>query len=499
MPDTNNGCPLCGASIVSIAPTARDAAAAAALFVECVGCGSVFDKAYLLGGASHADNLIYGPHNVQHYVETGFSVQPLANFVATLAVVTPRNPARKPRFLDVGCAFGFSLKLAELAGFSATGIEPSIFGGYGRDMLGCDIRSQFLTANDFETDSFDAVLLSEVIEHVPEPVKMLQIVYALLRPGGCLYFSTPNADVIGDGSEDSILDVLSPGAHLCICSPDGLTRMLALAGIECAAVRFGGGASDRKGAHVLVRKPTPDEAPQHPVFPAQHDGTQLALRYLRHYAGLDAAHPWLRNGARFQLLSTLLYQNLAESQAEINCQLSALMQPFADAPLTEARFQMLERATFAEYLQLLPAYAGELHVMCADRQVAGNPTQAAQTYGMAARLCEIERRFEVMPRDSELARCRIGRLHALLQSGQAEAAHDWLADWRRDAPHIALPDALLEGALLASLARHLNHREVGEALKTLNTFRKESARGKVTRSARVALRQLRRFNPDGAI
>ena len=38
-----------------------------------------------------------------------------------------------------------------------------------------------------EDESFDVVLCSEVLEHIPEPTHALDEFYRILKPGGCVY------------------------------------------------------------------------------------------------------------------------------------------------------------------------------------------------------------------------------------------------------------------------------------------------------------------------
>ena len=46
-------------------------------------------------------------------------------------------------------------------------------------------------ASCFNSNSFDVVFITEVIEHVLEPSILIEEVYHLLRPGGMLYISAP--------------------------------------------------------------------------------------------------------------------------------------------------------------------------------------------------------------------------------------------------------------------------------------------------------------------
>lgn len=58
--------------------------------------------------------------------------------------------------------------------------------GYGKLDYVCDIAT--IPAN---TASFDVVICTEVIEHVPEPIKAVKEMARLLKPGGLLLLSAP--------------------------------------------------------------------------------------------------------------------------------------------------------------------------------------------------------------------------------------------------------------------------------------------------------------------
>jgi 2-polyprenyl-3-methyl-5-hydroxy-6-metoxy-1,4-benzoquinol methylase len=99
-------------------------------------------------------------------------------------------PGRK--LLDVGCGDGQLLETAGDAGWDAMGVDLS---EAAIDL--CRKRGLNATCMDFFSDSldeerFDVIVMSELIEHVPEPQRFMKRAAELLRRGGILYLTTPN-------------------------------------------------------------------------------------------------------------------------------------------------------------------------------------------------------------------------------------------------------------------------------------------------------------------
>jgi len=96
--------------------------------------------------------------------------------------------------LDVGCWLGFLLDEARVRGWRGVGLEPSQFAsGHARDQLGLDIRQADLFGADLEPQAFDAVVMEDVLEHLPEPGAALDRVAGLIRSGGVLHLALPDA------------------------------------------------------------------------------------------------------------------------------------------------------------------------------------------------------------------------------------------------------------------------------------------------------------------
>lgn len=102
---------------------------------------------------------------------------------------------RKGRFLDVGCGRGELIWAAKQSLWGFEGIDPSPeFVEFGRKNLGVDIQVQTLEGARFESESFDAVAMGGLIEHLYDPAELLEEVHRVLKPDGWLWFDAPNED-----------------------------------------------------------------------------------------------------------------------------------------------------------------------------------------------------------------------------------------------------------------------------------------------------------------
>ena len=99
------------------------------------------------------------------------------------------------RVLDVGCGLGFfSKRLAERgAQVTACDLGPSLV-RRTRDFVGCEsvVADAMQLVRHFGEQSFDGVVSSECIEHVPQPAEALRQMIRVVKPGGFLSISTPN-------------------------------------------------------------------------------------------------------------------------------------------------------------------------------------------------------------------------------------------------------------------------------------------------------------------
>jgi len=95
--------------------------------------------------------------------------------------------------LDVGCATGFLLHAAREAGWEPWGVELSAFAAEeaAREFPGRIFHGTLEEAR-FPDGRFGVVVLSDLLEHVREPLVFLHEVRRVLRPGGRLLIVTPD-------------------------------------------------------------------------------------------------------------------------------------------------------------------------------------------------------------------------------------------------------------------------------------------------------------------
>ena len=100
--------------------------------------------------------------------------------------------------LDVGCGLGtVAMSLAQYAK-QVVGVELSepLVAKARNEALKrglANVRFENISAYDLpETHEYDVVILSDVLEHVPDQVLLLRRCIGSLRPSGVLYLNTPN-------------------------------------------------------------------------------------------------------------------------------------------------------------------------------------------------------------------------------------------------------------------------------------------------------------------
>jgi 2-polyprenyl-3-methyl-5-hydroxy-6-metoxy-1,4-benzoquinol methylase len=147
-----------------------------------------------------------------------------------------------PRFLEVGCGAGGVLKAARAMGLSAVGTEVSAEAAeYAIRSEGFDIRIGLLEDLKLPEQSFEIILLHDVIEHVPSPMQLLRECARLLAPGGVLAAHTVNVDALTvDLACGDFFLADTTGGHCVLYTPATLRRYCDALGLDVVSIRSRG-------------------------------------------------------------------------------------------------------------------------------------------------------------------------------------------------------------------------------------------------------------------
>ncbi|MDX2104357.1 MAG: class I SAM-dependent methyltransferase [Alphaproteobacteria bacterium] len=96
------------------------------------------------------------------------------------------------RLLDIGCNEGRNLAFYQRSGFTVEGLETNPVARATAQSLGFTVHGAELEVFQ-PPEGYDVAVLSNVLEHALDPKEMLDHVARVLKPGGQLWISCPNA------------------------------------------------------------------------------------------------------------------------------------------------------------------------------------------------------------------------------------------------------------------------------------------------------------------
>jgi SAM-dependent methyltransferase len=144
-----------------------------------------------------------------------------------------RQEAPGNRLLDVGFGKGYLMQVARAYGFEVYGVDGSErllerLGPY----FGQRVARHWVGDGPLPWGSFDALVLSHVVEHLPDPRAALRQAREALNPGGVVYVAVPD---LGSGQFRVLgrrWNTIHPLIHLQYFNQASLTRLLEDAGFE---------------------------------------------------------------------------------------------------------------------------------------------------------------------------------------------------------------------------------------------------------------------------
>jgi SAM-dependent methyltransferase len=143
------------------------------------------------------------------------------------------------RLLDVGCSSGALVAAAVNLGFRAQGVEPAPSAAQAAQAAGLNVQQGLLEEIAYPNESFDAITLFEVIEHVREPLPLLKECYRILARGGLVVIGTGNTaswTARAMHARWEYLDISRHGGHVSFFNPWSMTLLAQRAGLRAETI-----------------------------------------------------------------------------------------------------------------------------------------------------------------------------------------------------------------------------------------------------------------------
>jgi SAM-dependent methyltransferase len=198
-------------------------------YLHCTQCGLIYVdrfataeqmlEAYTGGGFKSWRRRILGPFrkltNVKGYAQ---SMQRAREIFAVASQAA--KPLANPQFLDIGCNKGFLLTAAIEQGYTVSGVElvkeliHPFINSYPQFRKNIYSEKFSVVAPQFGDGFFDLITAIDVIEHFEDPIKDIQEIYRVLKPGGVFVIQTPDVDCVQATSQGCHWAALKPLEHL---------------------------------------------------------------------------------------------------------------------------------------------------------------------------------------------------------------------------------------------------------------------------------------------
>lgn len=227
-----SGCNLCGGnrfSNIRAYPGFKDTD-----LVSCEGCGlmqaqpipsDAFLEAYYGSSFGNASGKGF---EMPDSSEKGFRRRATLQF--DFIQKNKRLPHGGGRILDVGCHAASFLALFKARGWEVVGLDPNPRSVYGQKWYGIPVVQKLFSKGMFDAQSFDAILHSHALEHVPDPKATLAEFYRILKPGGWVFLEVPNESLERVSTQKVI-------PHLYFFTPETLGRLCEAAGFKVVSTK----------------------------------------------------------------------------------------------------------------------------------------------------------------------------------------------------------------------------------------------------------------------
>lgn len=197
-------------------------------FVRCKKCGLIYTNPRLV--EEKMEKLYRGENPVDAWMDVLTSPVQMEydkkKFDTRLAIL--EKYVKKGKILDIGCSIGHFLKIAEKRGWKPYGLELNKRAAdYARKKFNLkNIKEIILEKAGFPANYFSAAGMWGVLEHILSPDNVLKELHRVLKPGGVVIFSVPNAGSLAARILQEKTSCFDGIVHLWFYSEETLRKLL---------------------------------------------------------------------------------------------------------------------------------------------------------------------------------------------------------------------------------------------------------------------------------
>lgn len=231
-------CPLCSSPGIQPVLSAKDHTVSGKSFEiwECSACTLRFTQDVpdpsSIGAYYQSENYISHSNTNKGLINRLYHLVRKQTLVNKRRLITGATSLPEGRLLDIGAGTGAFVQYMQTYGWQATGLEPD---ETARKRAAEAHGAQLLPMEEFkqlEKNSFDAITLWHVLEHVHDLHDYMEQLKAILKPAGRIFIAVPNYTSYDAAVYKGYWAAYDVPRHLYHFSPASMKQLLKLHGLQ---------------------------------------------------------------------------------------------------------------------------------------------------------------------------------------------------------------------------------------------------------------------------
>lgn len=168
------------------------------------------------------------------------------NIFSRIVNIANLTKSKKGKVFEVGASVGGLLKAFKVDGWSVSGVEPSDKAQKEAVRNGIEVYLGSFEKLKFTASTYDLVVINHTLEHVNEPLRVLDKIKNILKPGGVVLVGVPNFASFKARTLKRKWTHILPSEHKWQYSPKSLKLLMDIAGFKTLSIYTASGIFEHK-------------------------------------------------------------------------------------------------------------------------------------------------------------------------------------------------------------------------------------------------------------